>query len=194
MHKKGFTSAIRASSIALGLRFLCIHFGQKAVETILMQRTTMTDKEKKYKQLERELTALVEGEGDIAAILANSSALLHNIFNFFWVGFYLVKGSNLVLGPFQGDIACYRINYGRGVCGKAWEQRKTLIVDDVEKFPGHIACSSLSKSEIVVPLMMPDGTIKAVLDVDSTRLADFDETDKKGLEVAARIITDVLWS
>lgn len=154
----------------------------------------MTEKEKKYAQMERELTALVEGEGDIAAILANSSALLHSIFNFFWVGFYLVKGHNLVLGPFQGDIACYRIDYGCGVCGKAWEQRETLIVDDVEKFPGHIACSSLSRSEIVVPLIMADGTVKAVLDVDSTRLADFDETDRKGLEAAARIITDVLWS
>lgn len=99
-----------------------------------------------------------------------------------------------MLGPFQGDIACYRINYGNGVCGKAWEQRKTLVVGDVEKFPGHIACSSLSRSEIVVPLMTADGTIKAVLDVDSTRLDDFDATDKQGLEVAARIITNVLWS
>lgn len=154
----------------------------------------MTEKERKYEQMARELTALVEGEGDIAAVLANSSALLHNIFNFFWVGFYIVKGRNLVLGPFQGDIACYRINYGNGVCGKAWEQRKTLVVGDVEKFPGHIACSSLSRSEIVVPLMTADGTIKAVLDVDSTRLDDFDATDKQGLEVAARIITNVLWS
>lgn len=154
----------------------------------------MTEKERKYEQMARELTALVEGEGDIAAVLANSSALLHNIFNFFWVGFYIVKGRNLVLGPFQGDIACYRINYGNGVCGKAWEQRKTLMVGDVEKFPGHIACSSLSRSEIVVPLMTADGTIKAVLDVDSTRLDDFDATDKQGLEVAARIITNVLWS
>lgn len=154
----------------------------------------MTEKEQKYRQLERELTALVEGEGDITAVLANASALLRNIFNFFWVGFYIVKGRNLVLGPFQGDIACYRIDYGRGVCGKAWEQRKTLIVDDVEKFPGHIACSSLSRSEIVVPLAMHDGTIKGVLDVDSTHTADFDLTDKQGLETAARIITDVLWN
>lgn len=154
----------------------------------------MTEKEQKYRQLERELTALVEGEGDITAVLANASALLRNIFHFFWVGFYIVKGRNLVLGPFQGDIACYRIDYGRGVCGKAWEQRKTLIVDDVEKFPGHIACSSLSRSEIVVPLAMHDGTIKGVLDVDSTHTADFDLTDKQGLETAARIITDVLWN
>lgn len=154
----------------------------------------MTDKEKKYLQLERELTALLEGEGDIAAVLANSSALLRSIFNYFWVGFYIVKGRNLVLGPFQGDIACYRIDYGKGVCGKAWEERRSIVVDDVEQFDGHIACSSLSRSEIVVPLMMKDGTVKGVLDIDSTSLADFDETDRKGLEKAARIITDVLWS
>lgn len=154
----------------------------------------MNEKENKYRQLERELKALVEGEGDIAAVLANSSALLRTIFGFFWVGFYIVKGRNLVLGPFQGDVACYRIPYGRGVCGKAWEAGHTLIVEDVEKFPGHIACSSLSRSEIVVPLIMPDGTVKAVLDVDSTCLAGFDETDRKGLEAAARIITDVLWN
>lgn len=159
-----------------------------------MISTDMTDKETKYKQLKRELTALVEGEGDIAAILANSSALLRNIFGFFWVGFYIVKGRNLVLGPFQGDIACYRIDYGKGVCGKAWEKCQTLVVDDVEKFDGHIACNSLSRSEIVVPLITNNGTVKAVLDVDSTRLATFDEIDRKGLETAARIITDVLWN
>lgn len=159
-----------------------------------MNATDLTEKEKKYRQLESELTSLVEGEGDIAAILANSSALLHNIFDFFWVGFYLVKGHNLVLGPFQGDIACYRINYGKGVCGKAWEERRSIVVDNVETFDGHIACSSLSRSEIVVPLMLPDGTVKGVLDVDSTRLADFDETDRQGLEIAARIITNVLWN
>lgn len=156
--------------------------------------TNMNDKEKKYQQLEHELKALIEGEGDIAAVLANSSALLRNIFGFFWVGFYIVKGNNLVLGPFQGDIACYRIDYGKGVCGKAWEEKRTLVVPDVEQFPGHIACSSLSRSEIVVPLTTHEGTIKAVLDIDSTETADFDETDRKGLETAARIITDVLWS
>lgn len=152
------------------------------------------EKTSKYRQLERELTALVKGEGDITAVLANSSALLRQIFGFFWVGFYIVKGRNLVLGPFQGDIACYRINYGKGVCGKAWDEKCSIVVEDVEKFEGHIACSSLSRSEIVVPLMMKDGTVKGVLDIDSTRLADFDETDRKGLEIAARIITDVLWN
>lgn len=157
-------------------------------------KTKTNEKEQKYQQLVRELTALIEGENDITAVLANAAALLHSTFNFFWVGFYIVKGKELILGPFQGDIACYRIPYGRGVCGKAWELRKTLLVDDVEQFPGHIACSSLSRSEIVVPLIGRDNAVKGVLDIDSTRLADFDEIDRQGLENAASSITDTLWS
>lgn len=156
--------------------------------------TNMNEKVEKYRQLERELAALIEGERDVTAVLANSAALLCRTFGFFWAGFYIVKGAQLVLGPFQGDVACYRIGYGKGVCGKAWEARRSIVVEDVETFEGHIACSSLSRSEIVVPLMMEDGTVKGVLDIDSTRLADFDETDREGLEKAARIIADTLWN
>lgn len=138
-------------------------------------------KEEQYQALLPQVKALIDGEPDLIANLANICAALKEQFGWLWVGFYLVKAGELVLGPFQGPIACTRIRKGRGVCGAAWEQAQTLIVPDVEKFPGHIACSSLSKSEIVIPLIS-NGAVVAVLDVDSVLLNDFDETDKKFLE------------
>lgn len=135
-----------------------------------------TSKEEKYETLFPQLEALIAGESDIVANLGNISAALKETFGFFWVGFYLVKNDELVLGPFQGSVACTRIPKGRGVCGTAWETKEIQLVPDVEAFPGHIACSSLSKSEIVVPVIR-NGEVIAVLDVDSDQLNDFDETD-----------------
>ena len=139
------------------------------------------DKQTKYEALMPQIKALVEGEEDLVANLANISSALKYGMNFFWVGFYLVKGEELVLGPFQGPIACTRIKPGSGVCGTSWSEDKTLIVPNVDEFPGHIACSSDSKSEIVVPIHK-DGKVIGVLDVDSDQLEDFDETDQKYLE------------
>lgn len=144
-------------------------------------------KEEQYQALTPQIKALLEGETDLIANLANVSAALKEQFNWLWVGFYLVKNNELVLGPFQGPVACTRIKIGRGVCGASWAEQKTLIVADVEKFPGHIACSSLSRSEIVVPFFH-QGVVAGVLDVDSEHLALFDETDKKYLEEIARLI------
>lgn len=144
-------------------------------------------KEEQYKNLLPQIKGLLEGEPDLIANLANIAAALKEQFNFFWVGFYLVKNDELVLGPFQGPVACTRIKKGRGVCGTSWEQAKAIIVPDVEKFPGHIACSSLSKSEIVLPLFK-DTTVIGVLDVDSSSLDSFDETDKIYLESIIELI------
>ncbi|MGZ5254304.1 MAG: GAF domain-containing protein [Flavitalea sp.] len=138
-------------------------------------------KEEAYSNLIPQIKGLLEGETDEVANLANVAAALKEQFNWFWVGFYMVKQDELVLGPFQGPVACTRIRKGRGVCGSSWAQAETLIVPDVEKFPGHIACSSLSKSEIVVPIIRNNEVI-GVLDVDSDELDQFDETDKKYLE------------
>ena len=138
-------------------------------------------KEEQYQSLLPQISAIIEGEPDLIANLSNIAAALKEQFNWWWVGFYLVKENELVLGPFQGPVACTRIKKGRGVCGTAWEQAATLIVPDVEQFPGHIACSSLSRSEIVVPLIR-DNTVLAVLDVDSEYAAYFDATDQKYLE------------
>lgn len=129
-----------------------------------------------YESLLPQIAALLEGETDLIANMANVSAALKEQFNWLWVGFYVVKNDELVLGPFQGPVACTRIAKGKGVCGKAWADAKVMIVDDVEKFPGHIECSSLSRSEIVLPLINDD-EIFAVLDVDSLDLAHFDQTD-----------------
>ena len=134
-------------------------------------------KEEQYLSLLPQIEGLIAGETDLTANLANVCAALKAQFNFFWVGFYLVKGDELVLGPFQGPVACTRIAKGRGVCGQAWQQKQVLLVPDVDVFPGHIACSSLSKSEVVIPLFGADDEVKAVLDVDSDRLNDFDEID-----------------
>jgi len=139
------------------------------------------NKTEKYQSLVPQIKALLEGEPDVVANLANVSAALKEQFGWLWTGFYLVKGQELVLGPFQGPVACTRIKYGRGVCGTSWEQARTLVVPDVEKFPGHIACSSLSRSEIVVPLIR-NGVVVGVLDVDSEQPDHFDETDQQYLE------------
>ena len=139
-------------------------------------------KEEQYETLLPQIKALLEGEPDLIANLANTVAALKEQFGWFWVGFYLVKGEELVLAPFQGPIACTRIRYGKGVCGASWQRAETLIVPDVEQFPGHIACSSLSRSEIVVPVIR-DGKVIGVLDVDSEKLDQFDTTDKKYLEM-----------
>ncbi|WP_455583998.1 GAF domain-containing protein [Bacteroides sp.] len=143
---------------------------------------TSGSKEEQYSSLLPQIQSLIEGETELIANLANVTAALKEAFGFLWVGFYLVKGDELVLAPFQGPIACTRIRKGRGVCGTAWQERKTLIVPDVDAFPGHIACSSLSRSEIVVPLLRDDD-VWGVLDIDSEQLNTFDETDKKYLEL-----------
>lgn len=138
-------------------------------------------KEEKYALLYKQVASLVESESDSIANMANVAAMIHETFRFWWTGFYRVTGEELILGPFQGPLACSRIAYGRGVCGTAWKEARTQVVPDVEQFPGHIACSSASKSEIVVPLFK-DGKVVAVLDIDSEQLATFDETDKHWLE------------
>ncbi len=143
---------------------------------------TSVGKEEIYLQVLNQLKALVQGEEDLIANLANSCALLKEAFNWWWVGFYLVKNQELVLGPFQGPVACTRIAYGRGVCGSAWQQQKTIIVPNVHDFPGHIACSSASLSEIVVPFFGSNQEVIGVLDLDSEHLNYFDEIDAKYLE------------
>jgi L-methionine (R)-S-oxide reductase len=150
-------------------------------------RVLLGTKEEQYYSLLPQVKALVEGEPDPVANMANITAALKEQFGWLWVGYYLVKNNELVLGPFQGPIACTRIKKGRGVCGTCWEQAKTLIVPEVEKFPGHIACSSLSRSEIVIPVIQ-SGVVMGVLDVDSEKPDHFDETDKKYLEEIADLI------
>ena len=144
------------------------------------------EKTEKYRLLERQVAALVEGETDMIAKMANLAAALHETFGFWWTGFYRVAGEELLLGPFQGPVACMHIPYGKGVCGTAWKRNETVVVPDVEEFPGHIACSSASKSEIVVPVHGTGGEVTAVLDIDSDRLATFGEEDRVWLE---RIVT-----
>ena len=157
------------------------------------------EKTEKYRLLERQVSFLLEGETDVIAKMANVAAVLHEAFGFWWTGFYRVvtpshsgpdvrhsgldpESAELVLGPFQGPVACMHITFGKGVCGTAWKRNETVVVPDVEQFPGHIACSSASRSEIVVPVHGPDGAVTAVLDIDSDRLATFDEEDKVWLE------------
>lgn len=144
-------------------------------------RIISATKEEQYQSIIPQIRALIQGEDDLVANLANVCAALKEQFNFFWVGFYLLKSDTLVLGPFQGPVACTRIAKGKGVCGSAWAQEKTLIVPDVEMFPGHIACSSLSKSEIVIPIIR-QGVVLGVLDVDSESLDQFDEVDSLYLQ------------
>jgi len=145
----------------------------------------------KYEAILPQIESLISGEQDIVANLANISAVLKESFGFFWVGFYMVKGDQLVLGPFQGPIACTRINFGKGVCGTAWKEGKTQLVPDVDAFPGHIACSSASRSEIVLPAFK-NGEVALVLDVDSDVLDDFDQDDADQLEKLMRIIEKFL--
>ena len=144
-------------------------------------------KEEQYQSLLPQIKGLIEGESDFVANMANAAAALKEQFGWLWVGFYVVKNGELVLGPFQGPVACTRIRKGRGVCGTSWAEERTLIVPDVEKFPGHIACSSLSKSEVVVP-MIKEGKVIGVLDVDSTDLSTFDETDQQFLEEVVQVV------
>jgi len=158
-------------------------------ENLLIPKTE--NKEEKYKVLVPQIYALIGAETDLIANLANTAAALHQVFDFFWVGFYIVKDGELVLAPFQGPVACTRIKRGRGVCGAAWESALSIIVPDVEQFPGHIACNSESKSEIVIPIMT-DNVVIGVLDIDSDKLNDFDETDKVYLEKICRIIEKTL--
>ena len=150
------------------------------------------EKTEQYRLLERQVAALVEGETDTVAKMANMAAVLHEAFGFWWTGFYRVvtpchagldpASAELILGPFQGPVACMHIPFGKGVCGTAWARNASVVVPDVEAFPGHIACSSASRSEIVVPVRGADGAVTAVLDIDSDRLAAFDETDRMALE------------
>jgi len=150
-------------------------------------------KEEIYKTLLPQIKSLIEDEEDLIANLSNVVAVLKETFGFFWVGFYFVKGDDLVLGPFQGPLACTRIKYGRGVCGTAWKEVRTQLVSDVDAFPGHIACSSLSRSEIVVPLIN-DGVVWGVLDIDSAELNSFDEIDKQYLEKLAEMLLSLFLS
>lgn len=145
------------------------------------------DKNEKYSLLYKQIEAVIESENDLIANMANISSMIHSTFNFLWTGFYRVIDEELVLGPFQGPLACSRIKYGRGVCGTAWKEKKTLVVPDVDKFPGHIACSSSSRSEIVVPVIKEEN-VTAVLDIDSEYLETFDNTDRYWLEKIAGIL------
>lgn len=149
------------------------------------------EKQEKYELLTAQVKALTEGETDAVSVMANVSAAIHEAMGFFWTGFYVEKDGALRLGPFQGSVACYRIPHGKGVCGTAYERQATVIVPDVEQFPGHIACSSLSRSEIVVPVMA-DGSVKAVLDIDSRELDTFDATDQTYLEAIASLVAPCL--
>ena len=153
----------------------------------------MMTKQEQYEQLLPQVCALIEGEHDEVAVMSNVVAALHEAMGFFWTGFYRVVNNELLVGPFQGPTACFHIAYGRGVCGTAWKTGRTQVVPDVEQFPGHIACSSLSRSEIVVPLLDGQGIVRGVLDIDSKELAQFDETDARYLERAAAIIARELW-
>lgn len=144
-------------------------------------------KEEKYATLLPQLKSLMEAEDDVIANMANVAACIMETFHFWWVGFYRVIDNTLVLGPFQGPLACTRIKRGKGVCGTAWDKAQTIVVEDVEQFPGHIACSSASRSEIVVPIFDKDNKVAAVLDIDSEYLNTFDATDKKWLEEVAQL-------
>ena len=146
-------------------------------------------KNEQYRLLTEQIKALIAGETDQVAVMANVCAAIHETMGFFWTGFYRVVDGELVLGPFQGPVACMHIPYGRGVCGTAWQQHRTLVVPDVEQFPGHIACSSLSRSEIVVPVCAVGGDVVAVLDIDSKQLATFDDTDRECLEGICQLLS-----
>ena len=153
---------------------------------------TASEKAERYQQFLEQVKPCIEGETYEVSLLANVSAALKEVFGFFWVGFYLVKDNQLILGPFQGSMACSIIKFGKGVCGTAWKENLTQVVPDVDQFPGHIACSSLSRSEIVVPMAVK-GDVKGVLDIDSNQLSTFDETDKLYLEQLLNIIIKKLY-
>lgn len=155
-------------------------------------KQTTTDKAERYRLFLPQFELLISDEKEEVSVLANACAALHEAFGFFWVGFYLVKDGQLILGPFQGSAACYRIRKGKGVCGTSWAEARTLIVPDVGQFPGHIACSSLSRSEIVVPILAGE-QVKGVLDIDSDQLNSFDETDRHYLEKVAALIAKTIY-
>lgn len=158
----------------------------------MAESITIVGKSKKEKYIEilPQIESLIAYESDVIANLANVAAVLKEVFDFFWVGFYIVKKDELVLGPFQGPLACTRIRLGKGVCGVSWSEKRTVLVEDVDAFPGHIACSSQSKSEIVVPILNKSGEVMAILDVDSDQLSDFDEVDQQYLEELTKIISE----
>lgn len=156
------------------------------MEELVIQGQT---KRERYEALLPQIEAVVEDEGDMIANMSNVAAMLHETFRFWWTGFYRVRGEELVLGPFQGPMACTRIKKGRGVCGTAWAKGETQVVPDVSLFPGHIACSSASRSEIVIPIFH-EGTVVAVLDIDSAELGTFDETDRRYLEQVALLLAE----
>lgn len=148
-------------------------------------------RKEKYQEIIPQISGLVSGESDLVANLANIAAALKETFNFFWIGFYIVRNEELVLGPFQGPVACTRIQKGKGVCGAAWKEQKTILVPDVEKFPGHIACSSQSRSEIVLPIFN-EKEVALILDIDSEKLDDFSSIDEKYLKEIVKIIEDII--
>ena len=150
-------------------------------------------KQEQYEAFLPQLQGLIDETQESVSVLANVCAALHAEFGWWWTGFYLVRGDKLILGPFQGPVACYQIPFGRGVCGSAWKEERTLVVPDVEAFPGHIACSSLSRSEIVVPIFDATGKVCAVLDIDSKDLACFDETDRHYLEQAMQTLAKAIY-
>ena len=154
----------------------------------------METKEERYRMLYSQISELIAGEHNEMSVLANVAAAMHDAFAdcYFWVGFYLVRDGELQLGPFQGPVACYRIKRGRGVCGTAWDKAQTLVVSDVEQFPGHIACSSQSRSEIVVPIFDKRGAVYGVIDIDSTEVGTFDAVDRQYLEELARLVAESL--
>lgn len=153
---------------------------------------TTDDKVARYEQFISDFLPYIADEHEEVSLLANTTAALRQAFGWFWIGFYLVRGDQLILGPFQGDVACYRIRKGRGVCGIAWAEAATQVVSDVEQFPGHIACSGSSRSEIVVPLIT-DGMVRAVLDIDSDTLATFDNTDCHYLEILCNHLSEAIY-
>ena len=167
------------------------HYLRLIFITFATQYQHIMDKQETYKLLLAQVKAMVKDESDPVANMANVAALIQEAFRFWWTGFYRVIDNQLVLGPFQGPVACTRIGFGKGVCGTSWKERRTIVVEDVEQFPGHIACSSESKSEIVVPLYKGEEVI-GVLDIDSERLATFDEIDKEWLEQIAEVTSGVL--
>ena len=151
------------------------------------------NKQEHYESFLPQLQGLIDETQEAVSVMANVCAALHAEFGWWWTGFYLVRGERLILGPFQGPVACYQIPFGRGVCGTAWERRATVVVPDVEAFPGHIACSSLSRSEIVVPVFDAKGEVCAVLDIDSKDLACFDDTDRRYLEQAMKSLSEAVF-
>ena len=166
-------------------------YHQSMAETLAI--STGADRATLYREIVPQIAALVEGETDLTANLANIAAVLKQAFGFFWVGFYLAKQGQLVLGPFQGPLACTRIDFGKGVCGHAFTARETVVVSNVDEFPGHIACASESKSEIVVPIMR-DSDVFGVLDVDSDKLHDFSQLDAAGLRQVVGVIERIIQS